>query len=45
MMLLDIAHQIQIPLKRNIWVVPTLNQDLHTAHRLGLLDLLPDLLE
>ena len=45
MMLLDVAHQIQIPLERDIRIVPTLEQDLHTTQCLRLLDLLADLLK
>ena len=45
MMLLDIAHQIQIPLERDIRIVPALNQDLHATKRLCLLDLIADLFE
>ena len=44
-MLLDVAHQIQIPLERDIRIVPALEQDLHTTQCLRLLDLLADLLE
>ena len=42
---LDVTQQIQIPVQRDIRIVSALDQDLHAAQRLGLLDLLPDLLE
>ena len=42
---LDEAQQVQIPRKRKIWVDPTLQQDLHAAQRLHLVDLGPDLVE
>ena len=45
MIALDVLHQIQVPLERDIGVVPALNQDLDSAKCLELVDLGPDLLE
>src|SRR5688500_3178855 len=45
MMLLDVAHQLQVPLERYVGVVATLKQDLDATDRLALIDLGPDLLE
>ena len=45
MMLLDVAHQLQVPLERDVRIVPTLQQDLHSAQRLAFLDLLANGLE
>ena len=45
MMLLDVAHQLQVPVERNVRIVPALQQDLHAAERLALVDLRADLLE
>ncbi len=42
---LDVAHQVEIPLERDVRVVPALHQDLHAAERLALVDLGADLLE
>src|SRR4029077_60822 len=42
---LDVLHQVEIPLERNVWIVSALNQDLDTAERLELIDLRTDLLE
>ena len=44
-MLLDVAHQLEVPLERDVGVVPALEQDLHAADRLALVDLGADLLE
>src|SRR5258708_23168224 len=41
---LDVAQQIQIPLERDVRIVPALHQDLYAAERLGLVDLGTDLL-
>src|SRR5207302_10005887 len=43
--LLDVAQQVEIPRERDVGVVPTLDQDLHAAERLELVDLAADLLE
>src|SRR5258707_9133087 len=40
----DVAQQIEIPLERDVGVVPALHQDLHAADRLQLVDLAADLL-
>jgi len=45
MMLLDVAHQLEVPLERDIRVVSALKQDLHAADGLALVDLGADLLE
>src|SRR5688572_5206332 len=45
MVLLDIAHQLQIPLERDVRVVTALQQDLHPTNRLALVDLGADLFE
>jgi hypothetical protein len=42
---LDVPHQIEIPLERDIRIVPALEQDLDASDRFALLDLGPDLLE
>ncbi len=44
MMLLDVPHQLQVPLERDVRIVPALDQDLHAAECLGLVDLRADLL-
>ena len=41
---LDVAQQVEVPLERDVRVVPALHQDLHRAERLGLVDLGADLL-
>ena len=41
---LDVAQQVEIPLERDVRVVPALHQDLDAAERLGLVDLRADLL-
>src|SRR5687768_11687611 len=45
MVLLDVAHQVQVPLEGNVWVVAALNENLDRAQRLRLVDLGADLLE
>jgi hypothetical protein len=45
MMLLDVAHQIEVPLEGDVRIVAPLKQDLHSADRLALVDLGADLLE
>ncbi len=45
MVALDVAHEIQIPLERDVGVVPPLHEDLDAAERLALVDLATDLLE
>ena len=45
MVRLDVAQEIQVPLERDVRIVPALNQDLHAAEGLGLVDLRADLLE
>ena len=45
MVALDVAHQVEVPLERDVRVVPALDQDLHAAERLRLVDLRADLLE
>jgi hypothetical protein len=42
---LDVAHQVQIPLERDVRIVSALKQDLHAADSLALVDLGTDLLE
>jgi hypothetical protein len=42
---LDVAHEIQIPLEGDVRVVAALEQDLHAAYGLALVDLGADLLE
>ena len=42
---LDVAHQVEVPLERDVRIVPALEQDLHAADRLALVDLGADLLE
>ena len=42
---LDVAHQVEVPLERDVRVVPALEEDLHAADRLALVDLGADLLE
>jgi hypothetical protein len=44
-MLLDIAHQLEVPLERDIRVVASLKQDLNASDCLALIDLGADLLE
>ncbi len=44
-MRLDVAHQFEIPLERDVGVVPTLQEDLHPADRLALINLRTNLLE
>ena len=41
---LDVAQQVEVPLERDVRVVPALDEDLHAAEGLGLLDLGADLL-
>ena len=43
MMALDVAEQIEIPLERDVRVVPALHQDLHAADRFQLVDFSADL--
>src|SRR6185295_2399432 len=45
MMALDVAHQIEVPLEGDVGIVSALEQDLHAADRLALVDLGADLLE
>src|SRR5688572_477402 len=45
MVLLDVAHQVQIPLEGNVRVVAALNENLDRAQSLRLVDLGADLLE
>ena len=42
---LDVAHQVEVPLERDVRIVPALHQDLDAADRLALVDLGADLLE
>ena len=42
---LDVAQQVEIPLERDVRIVPALHEDLHAAQRLRLVDLRADLLE
>src|SRR5687768_15234447 len=42
---LDVSHQVEIPLERDVGIMAPLNEDLHGAERLGLVDLGADLLE
>src|SRR3954468_1120598 len=42
---LDVAHQLEIPLERNVRIVPALEQNLDAADRFALVDLGADLLE
>ena len=42
---LDVAHQIQVPLERDIGVVTTLQQNLDSPYGLAFVDLGADLLE
>src|SRR5437773_4672042 len=42
---LDVAHQVQVPAEGDVGVVPPLDEDLHPADGLQLVDLAPDLLE
>ena len=44
-MALDVAHQVEVPLERDVRVVAALEQDLDAADRLALVDLGADLLE
>jgi hypothetical protein len=41
----DIAHQIEVPLERDVRIVSALQQNLDSPNRLALVDLAPDLLE
>ncbi len=43
--LLDVPHEVEVPLERDVRVVAALNEDLDRAQLFGLVDLLPDLLE
>src|SRR5437667_6919925 len=45
MVSLDVLHQVDVPLERNVWVVATLDQDLDATKSLELIDLGSDLLE
>lgn len=45
MIALDVAHEVQVPLERDVRVVSTLDPDLNPAKGLRLLDLGADLLE
>src|SRR5205085_7697667 len=45
MIALDVAHQIQIPVERDIWVVSALDQNLNATERFDFVDLGADLLE
>src|ERR1051325_7433195 len=45
MVALDVAHQLQVPLERDVRIVPALEEALHPADRFALVDLLADLLE
>ena len=42
---LDVAQQVEVPLERDVRVVPALDEDLDAAQRLRLVDLRADLLE
>jgi hypothetical protein len=42
---LNVLEQVEIPLERDVRIVPALDQNLHAAHGLRLVDLLADLLE
>src|SRR5689334_5324636 len=42
---LDVAHQIEVPVERDVRIVSALDQDLYTAKRFYFVDLGPDLLE
>jgi hypothetical protein len=42
---LDVAHQVEIPLERDVGIVAALEQNLHPANRLALVDLGSDLFE
>ena len=42
---LDVAHEVEVPLERDVRVVAALEQDLHAADRLAFVDLGADLLE
>ena len=44
MVLLDVAQQIEIPLERDVRIVPALDEDLDAAERLHFIDLRADLL-
>src|ERR671910_2018859 len=44
-MLLDIAHQLEVPLERNVGIVAPLKQNLDASDGLALVDLGADLLE
>jgi hypothetical protein len=45
MMSLDVPHQLQVPLERDVRIVAALQEDLHAADILALVDLPADLLE
>src|SRR4029453_5495042 len=45
MVLLDVSHEVQIPLERDVGIVPSLKQDLNSTNGLALVHLRPDLLE
>jgi len=45
MVLLDVSHEVQIPLERDVGIVPALKQDLNSTNGLALVHLRPDLLE
>ena len=45
MIALDVPHQIQIPLERDVWVVSALNEDLNATECFRFVDLRADLLE
>ena len=38
-MLLDVPHEIQIPIERDVRIVTALDQNLHSSERLGFLEL------
>src|SRR5207244_13103930 len=44
MVRLDVPEQVEIPLEWDVWVVAALHQDLDGVDRLGLIDLLADVL-
>ena len=43
MIALDVPEQLEVPLERDVRIVPALDQDLHATDRLHLVDLRPDL--
>src|SRR5438094_25092 len=45
MVALDVAHQVQVPREGDVGIVAPLDEDLHAAERLQLVDLATDLLE